>query len=125
MSGNRTQGAPDRRRSFSGPTPRSWPGSSTVRGVADELDDAVQEVFLVVHRNGGYEQGPATPRSYLASIAVRAASSYRRRGKARADRRAAVSPERVARRGVTRSSSSRRTRRWFASRRRSISWSRP
>jgi len=49
-------------------------------GVAtDELDDVVQEVFLVVHRSGGYRPGPAKAKTYLASIAVRAASSHRRR----------------------------------------------
>jgi RNA polymerase sigma-70 factor (ECF subfamily) len=45
----------------------------------DELDDVVQEVFLVVHARGGYVAGPAKPTSYLGSIAVRAAHSARRR----------------------------------------------
>jgi len=62
----------------------------------DELDDAVQEVFLVAHRNGGYVPGPATPTGYLASIAVRAAASYRRRGRKRLDRRSEVSPDEVS-----------------------------
>jgi RNA polymerase sigma-70 factor, ECF subfamily len=65
-------------------------------GVAvDELDDAVQEVFLVVHRNGGYLPGPATETSYLASIAVRAASTHRRRARARRDRSTDVAPDEV------------------------------
>ena len=46
---------------------------------AEELDDVVQEVFLVVHRNGGYVAGQATRVTYLANIAVRAAASWRRR----------------------------------------------
>jgi RNA polymerase sigma-70 factor (ECF subfamily) len=46
---------------------------------ADGLDDLVQEVFLVVHRRGGYKAGPAKPTSYLATIAANAASVYRRR----------------------------------------------
>ena len=62
----------------------------------DELDDAVQEVFLVVHRHGGYTPGPATPRTYLASIAVRAASVHRRRARARRDKQADVAPEDLA-----------------------------
>jgi RNA polymerase sigma-70 factor (ECF subfamily) len=62
---------------------------------ADDLDDAVQEVFLVVHRNGGYTPGPATPTSYLASIAVRAAASHRRRGRTNRERRADVAPDQV------------------------------
>jgi RNA polymerase sigma-70 factor (ECF subfamily) len=63
---------------------------------ADELDDAVQEVFLVAHRNGGYDPGPATETSYLASIAVRAASTHRRRARARRERRADVAPDDVS-----------------------------
>jgi RNA polymerase sigma-70 factor, ECF subfamily len=63
---------------------------------AEELDDAVQEVFLVVHRNGGYLPGPATPTTYLASVAVRAASSYRRRARASRERHAALAPEQAA-----------------------------
>src|SRR5215475_4973609 len=46
---------------------------------SDGLDDLVQEVFLVVHRRGGYRAGPAKPTSYLATIAANAASAYRRR----------------------------------------------
>jgi RNA polymerase sigma-70 factor, ECF subfamily len=70
-------------------------------GVAPgELDDAVQEVFLVVHRNGGYVPGPATPTGYLASIAVRAASSYRRRGRKTRDRRSETAPDEVSSAGL-------------------------
>jgi RNA polymerase sigma-70 factor (ECF subfamily) len=46
---------------------------------AGDLDDVLQEVFLVVHAHGGYVAGPAKPTSYLGAIATRAASSYRRR----------------------------------------------
>ena len=46
---------------------------------SDGLDDVVQDVFLVVHRRGGYKAGPAKPTSYLATIATNAASAYRRR----------------------------------------------
>lgn len=45
----------------------------------DDLDDAVQDVFLVVHTRGGYVPGPAKPTSYLGTIALHAASSQRRR----------------------------------------------
>jgi RNA polymerase sigma-70 factor (ECF subfamily) len=62
----------------------------------DELDDAVQEVFLVVHRNGGYVPGPATPTGYLTSIALRVASSHRRRGRKRRERRSDVAPDDVS-----------------------------
>lgn len=48
-----------------------------------DLDDLVQEVFLVAHRNGGYSPGPAKPTTYLASIAFRAATTHRRKGKTR------------------------------------------
>jgi RNA polymerase sigma-70 factor (ECF subfamily) len=43
-----------------------------------ELDDLVQEVFLVVHRKGGYVPGAGQPRTWLAAIAFRVASSGRR-----------------------------------------------
>jgi RNA polymerase sigma-70 factor (ECF subfamily) len=52
--------------------------------LADELDDAVQEVFLVAHRRGGYEPGAAQPFTWLGEIAVRVAFAYRRRRRARA-----------------------------------------
>lgn len=43
------------------------------------LDDALQEVFLVVHRQGGYRPGLAKPTSYLGRLAIYAAAQYRRR----------------------------------------------
>jgi RNA polymerase sigma-70 factor (ECF subfamily) len=43
-----------------------------------DLDDAVQEVFLVVHRKGGYVEGTARPQTWLAEIALRVASQLRR-----------------------------------------------
>lgn len=43
-----------------------------------EVDDLVQEVFLIVHQKGGYLPGPAEPRSWVASIAVRVLSNRRR-----------------------------------------------
>jgi RNA polymerase sigma-70 factor (ECF subfamily) len=45
---------------------------------ASEVDDLVQEVFLVAHRKGGYVPGPGRPRTWLAEIALRVASSVRR-----------------------------------------------
>jgi RNA polymerase sigma-70 factor (ECF subfamily) len=66
-------------------------------GVAPaELDDVLQEVFIVVHRLGGYVRGPATPTSYLGSIAIRAASSWRRSDAARRARSSARGPEALA-----------------------------
>jgi RNA polymerase sigma-70 factor (ECF subfamily) len=43
-----------------------------------EVDDVVQEVFVVAHRRGGYVEGPAKPRTWLAHIAVNVASVTRR-----------------------------------------------
>ena len=63
---------------------------------AREIDDVVQQVFVVVHKNGGYVQGPATPTSYLGAIAVKAASSARRRDGAQRSRHAGYSPELLA-----------------------------
>lgn len=48
-----------------------------------DLDDVVQEVFLVAHRKNGYVEGPARPTTWLAGIAFREALAWRRRGKAR------------------------------------------
>jgi len=48
-------------------------------GVHDsDVDDAVQEVFMVAHEKGGYRPGPALPRSWLGAIAWRVAASRRR-----------------------------------------------
>jgi RNA polymerase sigma-70 factor (ECF subfamily) len=48
-----------------------------------ELDDIVQEVFMIAHRRGGYRPGPARPTTWLADIALRVLSN-RRRSKRRA-----------------------------------------
>jgi RNA polymerase sigma-70 factor, ECF subfamily len=44
-----------------------------------DVDDLVQEVFLVAHRRGGFiEDGRARPTTWLAEIAIRVASVSRR-----------------------------------------------
>ncbi len=43
----------------------------------EDLDDWVQEVFLVAHRRGGYVVGPARPTTWLAAIALRVAMKAR------------------------------------------------
>jgi RNA polymerase sigma-70 factor, ECF subfamily len=43
-----------------------------------EIEDLVQEVFCIAHRKGGYEPGPAHPRSWLGAIALRVARTGRR-----------------------------------------------
>lgn len=43
-----------------------------------DVDDRVQEVFLVAHRKGGYVPGQGHPRTWLGAIAVRVASTARR-----------------------------------------------
>lgn len=53
-------------------------------GLAEQdIDDAVQDVFMVVHRRGGFRPGPAKPTTWLAEIAVRVARARRRRTNAR------------------------------------------
>jgi RNA polymerase sigma-70 factor, ECF subfamily len=48
-------------------------------GVSEaDVEDVVQEVFIVAHRKGGYEAGSATPRSWLGAITLRVASQARR-----------------------------------------------
>ncbi len=43
-----------------------------------EVEDIVQEVFLIAHAKGGYEPGPALPRSWLAAIALRVTKNHQR-----------------------------------------------
>lgn len=62
----------------------------------DHIEDALQEVFLVVHRHGGYRPGIAKPTSYLANIAIRAASQYRRRQAVARTRSSEAKVERMA-----------------------------
>ena len=48
-----------------------------------DLDDVMQDVFLVAHKLGGYTPGPAKPTTYLANIALRAATTHRRKRQVR------------------------------------------
>jgi RNA polymerase sigma-70 factor (ECF subfamily) len=51
-----------------------------------DVDDVLQEVFLVAHRKGGFVPGAGQPRTWLAAIAVRLArSSHRSRARHRED----------------------------------------
>ena len=43
-----------------------------------EIDDLVQEVFLIAHRKGGFVPGTGAPRSWLGAIALRVASGNKR-----------------------------------------------
>jgi len=60
----------------------------------DEVDDGVQEVFIVAHRRGGYVPGPARPTTWLAAIALHIASTTRR---SRRRQRAEADDDAVAR----------------------------
>ncbi len=49
-------------------------------GVAErDLDDLVQEVFVVAHRRGGFVVATAKPTTWLARIALGLAANYRRK----------------------------------------------
>ena len=48
-----------------------------------EIDDLVQEVFLVAHRRGGWQPGPAQPTTWLAEVALRVASGERKKTRRR------------------------------------------
>ncbi len=50
-----------------------------VRG--HDVEDLVQEVFLLVHRQGGFVPGPAKPTTWLAEIALRLTMSAQRRAR--------------------------------------------
>ncbi len=41
----------------------------------EDVDDVVQDVFLIAHRHGGFVPGPARPTTWLAEIAVRVVST--------------------------------------------------
>jgi RNA polymerase sigma-70 factor, ECF subfamily len=43
-----------------------------------DLDDLVQEVFVIAHRKGGFRPGPAGPTTWLAALAIRVLRSRRR-----------------------------------------------
>jgi RNA polymerase sigma-70 factor (ECF subfamily) len=47
-----------------------------------DIDDLVQDVFLIAHRRGGYRPGPASPTTFLAHLALEA-NLARRRGEGR------------------------------------------
>jgi RNA polymerase sigma-70 factor (ECF subfamily) len=53
-----------------------------------DVEDIVQETFLVAHRRGGFRQGPAKATTWLAEIALRVGMASRR-----AQRRAPVSDD--------------------------------
>ena len=71
-----------------------------------DLDDLMQEVFLIAHKGGGYSPGPAKPTTYLASIAFRLVHTERRKRRVRSfietneervkDARGTSDPERAA-----------------------------
>ena len=66
-------------------------------GVApDAIEDTLQEVFLVVLRQGGYRPGAASPTSYLGHIALHAATAYRRKERSRQSREQDALVENVA-----------------------------
>lgn len=44
----------------------------------DDVDDVVQETFMVVHRRGGFRPGAAQPTTWLASITLKVWSTIRR-----------------------------------------------
>ena len=53
-----------------------------------ELDDVVQDVFMIAHRRGGFRPGAAKPTTWLADIAMKVNANRRRsqrRAKVRAD----------------------------------------
>jgi RNA polymerase sigma-70 factor (ECF subfamily) len=49
-----------------------------------DIDDAVQEVFVLAHRYGGYRPGPARPTTWLAHIAINVFRNAKRQSRRRA-----------------------------------------
>ena len=60
-----------------------WRSLKRLGVVAASLDDAVQEVFVVVHRRLGDFEGRSTVRTWLYGIALRVARDHRRSRQAR------------------------------------------
>ncbi|MEM7157754.1 MAG: RNA polymerase sigma factor [Myxococcota bacterium] len=56
---------------------------------ATDVPDLVQEVFLLAHEKGGYREGAASPRTWLANLAVGKVRNLRRKQ----SRRSAVAPD--------------------------------
>ena len=50
----------------------------------DDCPDLVQDIFLIAHKRGGYRVGAASPRSWLANIALGEARNLRRKRHRRA-----------------------------------------
>ncbi len=66
-------------------------------GVAErDVDDACQEVFMVVHRKLAEFEGRSTVRTWVYGIAVRVASDYRKRGHVRREIVTGDMPENAA-----------------------------
>ncbi len=66
-------------------------------GVAErDVDDACQEVFMVVHRKLAEFEGRSTVRTWVYGISVRVASDYRKRGHVRREIVSDEMPEAVA-----------------------------
>jgi RNA polymerase sigma-70 factor (ECF subfamily) len=55
-----------------------------------DLDDCLQDVFVIAHRKGGYQPGLAAPRTWLASLAFRVVVARRRARARRPESGAAV-----------------------------------
>jgi RNA polymerase sigma-70 factor (ECF subfamily) len=84
--------APISRRSYAGPRRDAMNAEALFRAHAPfvakfvarlgvetaAVDDVVQEVFLTVHRIGGYQAGAAKPTTWLAEIALRVVSTHKR-----------------------------------------------
>ena len=62
-----------------------WRSLRRVGVAPSSLDDAVQDVFLVVHRRLAELEGPLLVKPWLSAILVRVASDHRRRARRRDD----------------------------------------
>jgi len=57
-----------------------------------DIDDLVQETFLVVHRHGGFRPGAAKPTTWLAAIALRLFQNHRRSTRRKHTRDSGIEP---------------------------------
>lgn len=63
---------------------RVWSALRRLGVSSAQLDDAAQDVFVVVHRKLDQLHGPASTRAWVMGIAVRVASDYRKRAQRQA-----------------------------------------
>lgn len=72
-----------------------WASARRLGVTVEDIDDVVQEVFLVIHSKLHTLRDPAALRSWIYGVTRRTVSSYRRAGKTRLDHTSVLPDDRV------------------------------